>query len=29
MTTISVESETAMNAFSFKSALVLLGQWLG
>ena len=29
MKTISVEFKPAMNAFSFKSALVLLGQWLG
>ena len=29
MKTISVEFKPAMNAFSFKSALVLLGQCLG
>jgi hypothetical protein len=29
MKTVSIESTPAMNAFSFKSVLALLGQWLG
>ena len=29
MKTISIESKTTVNAFSFKSAIVLFGQWFG